>query len=98
MEEYDLNLPIRQEPMVGKEGALAAENALSNAQNSIDYNTVPWIIFTDPQLAGIGFYQRRTDGAVRRMFMQDCFICQCLQHSQRQLKLLRYHLLNIFQN
>ncbi len=23
-------------------------------QNSIDYNTVPWTIFTDPQLAGVG--------------------------------------------
>lgn len=50
-----INLPIRQEPTAGKEGTLAAENALNNTQNSIDYNTVPWTIFTDPQLAGVGF-------------------------------------------
>ncbi|MBI2613356.1 MAG: mercury(II) reductase [Candidatus Levybacteria bacterium] len=50
-----INLPIRQEPTAGREGTLATENALSNAQNSIDYNTVPWTIFTDPQLAGVGF-------------------------------------------
>ncbi|MBI3069704.1 MAG: mercury(II) reductase [Candidatus Levybacteria bacterium] len=48
------NLPIRQETTAGREGTLATENALSNAQNSIDYNTVPWTIFTDPQLAGVG--------------------------------------------
>ena len=49
-----VNLPIRQEPTAGREGTLAAENALNNTQNSIDYNTVPWTIFTDPQLAGVG--------------------------------------------
>ena len=50
-----INLPIRQEPTAGREGTLATENALSSTNNSIDYNTVPWTIFTDPQLAGVGF-------------------------------------------
>ncbi len=54
-----INLPIRQEPTAGREGTLAAENALSNAQNSIDYNTVPWTIFTDPQLAGVGLTEEQ---------------------------------------
>lgn len=54
-----INLPIRQEPTAGREGTLAAENALSNTQNSIDYNTVPWTIFTDPQLAGIGLTEEQ---------------------------------------
>ncbi|MBI2611682.1 mercury(II) reductase [Candidatus Gottesmanbacteria bacterium] len=49
------NAPLRLEPTAGREGTLAAENALKNTQNSIDYNTVPWTIFTDPQLAGVGF-------------------------------------------
>lgn len=49
------NAPLRLEPTSGREGTLAAENALKNVQNSIDYNTVPWTIFTDPQLAGVGF-------------------------------------------
>lgn len=49
------NAPLRLEPTAGREGTLAAENALKNAQNSIDYNSVPWTIFTDPQLAGVGF-------------------------------------------
>lgn len=54
-----INLPIRQEPTAGREGTLASENALSNAQNSIDYNTVPWTIFTDPQLAGVGLTEEQ---------------------------------------
>ncbi len=49
------NAPLRLEPTAGREGTLAAENALKDTQNSIDYNTVPWTIFTDPQLAGVGF-------------------------------------------
>ncbi|MBI4080709.1 MAG: mercury(II) reductase [Candidatus Levybacteria bacterium] len=49
------NAPLRLEPTAGREGTLAAENALKGAQNSIDYNSVPWTIFTDPQLAGVGF-------------------------------------------
>lgn len=49
------NAPLRLEPTAGREGTLAAENALNNATNSIDYDSVPWTIFTDPQLAGVGF-------------------------------------------
>lgn len=54
-----INLPIRQEPTAGREGTLAAENALDNTKNSIDYNTVPWTIFTDPQLAGVGLTEEQ---------------------------------------
>ncbi|KKR17414.1 mercury(II) reductase [Candidatus Daviesbacteria bacterium RIFCSPHIGHO2_01_FULL_40_24] len=53
------NLLIRQEPTAGREGTLAAENALKNAQNSIDYHSVPWTIFTDPQLAGVGLTEEQ---------------------------------------
>ncbi len=53
------NAPLRLEPTAGREGTLAAENALNNAQNSIDYNSVPWTIFTDPQLAGVGLTEEQ---------------------------------------
>ncbi len=49
------NGPLRFEPTAGHEGTLAAENALKETQSSIDYNTVPYTIFTDPQLAGVGY-------------------------------------------
>jgi len=53
------NTPLRLEPTAGREGTLATENALKNTQNSIDYNTVPWTIFTDPQLAGVGLTEEQ---------------------------------------
>jgi mercuric reductase len=59
------NAPLRLETTAGREGTLAAENALSakggsasggkGTKFSIDYNAVPYTIFTDPQLAGVGF-------------------------------------------
>lgn len=49
------NSPLRLETTAGREGTLASENALKDAQNSIDYHTVPWTIFTNPQFAGVGF-------------------------------------------
>ncbi len=49
------NAPLRLETTAGREGTLVAENALKDTQKSIDYNSVPWTIFTDPQLAGVGF-------------------------------------------
>ncbi len=36
------------------EGKLATENALTSIQKKRDYTAVPWVIFTDPQVAGIG--------------------------------------------
>ncbi|OIO55457.1 mercury(II) reductase [Candidatus Peregrinibacteria bacterium CG1_02_54_53] len=49
------NLPLRLEPTAGNEGTLAAENALTGSEKSIDYRTVPYTIFTDPELAGVGY-------------------------------------------
>lgn len=53
------NLPLRLEPTAGHEGTLATENALTNTKKTIDYHTVPWTIFTDPQLAGIGLTEEQ---------------------------------------
>ncbi len=53
------NLPIREEPTAGREGTLAAGNALNNANGSINYKIVPWTIFTDPQLAGVGLTEEQ---------------------------------------
>jgi mercuric reductase len=36
------------------EGALAAENALTGAARPRDYAALPWVVFTDPQVAGVG--------------------------------------------
>ncbi len=36
------------------EGALAAENAILGSSEKRDYTALPWVIFTDPQVAGAG--------------------------------------------
>ena len=63
------NCPLRLEPTAGREGTLAAENALKSAKLSIDYNTVPYTIFTDPQLAAVGYTE---DAQMRAMGVCAC--------------------------
>ena len=53
-----INMPARFEPTAGREGTLAAENALIGSKYSIDYNSVPFTVFTDPQLAGVGLTEK----------------------------------------
>lgn len=42
------------ETVAAKEGALAAANALEGRRDSLNYDVVPWAVFTSPQLAGVG--------------------------------------------
>ncbi|HYW34397.1 MAG TPA: mercury(II) reductase [Balneolaceae bacterium] len=41
------------------EGKLAADNALRSESRNADYSVLPWVIFTDPQIAGIGLDERQ---------------------------------------
>ena len=36
------------------EGNTAAENAFTGAGKTVDYSSLPWVVFTDPQVAGAG--------------------------------------------
>lgn len=36
------------------EGKIAVENAFTAAGNQADYTSLPWVVFTDPQIAGVG--------------------------------------------
>jgi len=36
------------------EGKMAAENAMRGSRQLADYSVLPWVIFTDPQVAGVG--------------------------------------------
>jgi mercuric reductase len=51
--------PLRLETTAGREGTLAAENALKGAKNSLDYDTIPYTIFTDPQFASVGWTEAK---------------------------------------
>lgn len=63
------NLPLRLETTAGREGTYAAENALSGATKSIDYQSVPWTVFTDPQLASVGYTEEEQ--------MAELKVCAC---------------------
>jgi len=36
------------------EGKIAVENAFTGSENKADYSSLPWVVFTDPQIAGAG--------------------------------------------
>jgi mercuric reductase len=36
------------------EGKIAVENAFAGGENRADYSSLPWVVFTDPQIAGAG--------------------------------------------
>ena len=36
------------------EGKIAVENAFSGLDKKVDYSSLPWVVFTDPQVAGAG--------------------------------------------
>lgn len=58
---------VKGEPLhvyaAGYEGALAAENALTDAATPRDYRAMPWVVFTDPQVAGVGWSERQAAAA-----------------------------------
>ncbi|NOY69411.1 MAG: mercury(II) reductase [Deltaproteobacteria bacterium] len=41
------------------EGNLAAENAILEKMNTTNYDVLPWVVFTDPQLAGVGMDEQQ---------------------------------------
>ncbi len=63
------NLPLRLETTSGREGTYAAENALNGTSKSIDYHSVPWAVFTDPQLASVGYTEDEQ--------MAELKVCAC---------------------
>jgi len=51
--------PLRLETTAGHEGTLVVDNVITETKNSIDYNSVPYNIFTDPQLASVGWTEEK---------------------------------------
>lgn len=45
------------------EGALAARNAREHLYAGADYTALPWVVFTDPQLAGVGLDLAQAEAA-----------------------------------
>jgi mercuric reductase len=45
---------LKLETVAAKEGAIVAENIYEHTEKSIDLKTVPFVIFTEPQVASVG--------------------------------------------
>jgi mercuric reductase len=43
------------------EGKIAVENAFSGAENKANYSSLPWVVFTDPQVAGAGLDEAQAE-------------------------------------
>jgi mercuric reductase len=69
------NMPL--ETVAAKEGALATSNALEGRRDALDYDTVPWAVFTSPQLAGVGLTEEKS--------MTRTGYCNCRTVSYAQL-------------
>ena len=47
-----------------QEGQIAAQNALQEGDEEPDYAALPWVVFTDPQVAGVGMDEEQAQGAL----------------------------------
>ncbi len=63
------NLPLRLETTAAREGTLAVDNALKGTDRRLNYNVAPYTIFTDPQLASVGYTEDRQ--------MEELGACAC---------------------
>jgi len=60
--------PLMLETLAAKEGAMIAENVYDHAGKELDLRAVPWSVFSDPQLASVGYKEAEYPGkAVSRL-------------------------------
>lgn len=56
----DVTGPPLLEPVAAREGALAVENAFRDTKLSINYDAVPYAVFTEPQIAAVGITEEES--------------------------------------
>ena len=64
-----INMPLRLETTAAREGTIAAENALLNRRRKLNYLEIPYTIFTDPPLSGVGYTEEE--------FVKKFKVCSC---------------------
>jgi mercuric reductase len=55
----DVTGSMALESLAAREGHVAASNALEGSKKSIDYDTVPHAVFTNPQVASVGLTEAK---------------------------------------
>ncbi len=58
---------LKLETVAAKEGATVAENLYENADKGIDFNAVPFAVFTQPQVASVGLKESECPGCSSRV-------------------------------
>ncbi len=76
------------------EGALAAENAISAVAKQRDYAPLPWVIFTDPQVAGVGLDEKEArekgiDAQTATLQLSHVPRCLAAQDTRGFIRLIR---------
>ncbi len=75
-------------------GALAVENAFGEEKKAKDFSVLPWVIFTDPQVAGVGMdenqaYKAGIDYDTSTLWMKDVPRAIAARNSKGFIKLIR---------
>jgi mercuric reductase len=75
-------------------GALAVNNAFTEEQSEKDYSVLPWVIFTDPQVAGVGMdeniaYDAKIDYDVSVLHLKDVPRALAARNTKGFIKLIR---------
>jgi len=55
----DVNGQLPFTHMAGAEGSTIVKNAIMHIPGKIHYNMTPWVIFTDPEIASVGYNEKR---------------------------------------
>lgn len=76
------------------EGSLAVENMFGENQTKKDYSVFPWVIFTDPQIAGVGMdenqaYANKIDYEVSTIQLKDVPRSIAARNTKGFIKLIR---------
>jgi mercuric reductase len=75
-------------------GALAVKNAFDKANEKKDYSVLPWVIFTDPQVAGVGMdenqaYENKIDYDTATLWLKDVPRALAARNTKGFIKLIR---------
>ena len=76
------------------EGSLAVQNMFGENQTKKDYSVFPWVIFTDPQVAGVGMdenqaYENKIDYEVSTIQLSDVPRSLAARNTKGFIKLIR---------
>lgn len=76
------------------EGSLAVENMFAENKTIKDYSVFPWVIFTDPQVAGVGMdenqaYENKIDYEVSTIQLKDVPRSIAARNTKGFIKLIR---------